>query len=46
MLALIEYNLPTLIAALVIGIATGWWTFGAARTANSSDKANEELDPR
>lgn len=27
MMALIQYNMITLIVALLIGIATGWWVF-------------------
>lgn len=27
MTALALYNLPILLVALVIGLATGWWTF-------------------
>ena len=27
MLTLAEFNLPLLAAALLIGIATGWWLF-------------------
>ena len=27
MLALAQYNLPALVSALLIGVATGWWMF-------------------
>jgi uncharacterized membrane protein YciS (DUF1049 family) len=27
MLALAQYHLPTLVSALLIGVATGWWIF-------------------
>ena len=27
MLTLLQFNLPVLAAALLIGVATGWWAF-------------------
>ena len=33
MLALIQFNLVSLAAALLIGIATGWWLFANRRPA-------------
>ena len=41
MMALIEYNLVTLIVALLIGIATGWWVF---RGRGVSTPGREERD--
>ena len=31
MMALIQYNLPTLIVALLIGVVTAWWAFPRRR---------------
>ena len=42
MLALIQYNLATLAAALLIGIATGWWAFRGRRAAISTDQEKAE----
>ena len=43
MMALIQFNLVTLAAALAIGLATGWWIF--ARRA-APDRSNaEDIDP-
>jgi len=39
MMALIQFNLVTLAAALAIGLATGWWMF-ARRPAR--DRSNAE----
>ncbi len=41
MIALIQFNIVTLAAALLIGVATGWWVFArrpaAGRKAEDSD---------
>lgn len=41
MMALIQYNLVTLIVALLIGIATGWWVF---RRTDAGAPARKEED--
>ena len=42
MIALIQFNIVTLAAALLIGVATGWWVF--ARRPTPGRKA-EDSDP-
>jgi len=42
MMALIQFNLATLVAALAIGLVTGWWIF-ARRAAPTRTK--EDSDP-
>jgi hypothetical protein len=42
MLILVQYNLVTLVAALLIGIVTGWWAFGRRK----ADQRNQrDSDP-
>ena len=45
MIALIQSNLVTLLAALLIGIVTGWWAFGGrgAEAASETDKPEDEI---
>ena len=42
MLALIQHDLVTLLAALLIGVATGWWAFGRNRSSPPADHEAEE----
>ena len=42
MLALIQYYLVTLIAALLIGIATGWWIYRRP-SSGASHRPNEDM---
>ena len=35
MLALIQFNLVSLLVALLIGVATGWWMFANRRGASA-----------
>lgn len=42
MMALIQYNLPTLLVALLIGIATGWWAFGCSDAGAPARKEEDE----
>lgn len=35
MLELAKHHLPTLVSALLIGVATGWWMFSHRRRAPS-----------
>ncbi|HET9429316.1 MAG TPA: hypothetical protein VFO69_13245 [Allosphingosinicella sp.] len=41
MMALIQYNMVTLIVALLIGIATGWWVF-RRRDVRAPDQEQED----
>ena len=45
MMALIQHNLPTLFAALLIGLATAWWTI-PRHDGQSSDPRNEDSTER
>ena len=46
MLTLAQFNLPTLIAALLIGVATGWWMFrGRRRRGTGPDQRSEDSTP-
>jgi len=36
MLVLAQYHLPTLVSALLIGVATGWWMFRHRRRASGN----------
>ncbi len=40
MLTLAQYHLPTLVSALLIGIATGWWMFRNRRARNDVNDRN------
>ena len=42
MIALIQYNLPTLIVALLIGILTGWWAFRRSDVGAPARKEEDE----
>ena len=42
MLALIQYDLVTLLVALLIGIATGWWVFGRKSGASAAENQTED----
>ena len=44
MLALIQFHMVTLLAALLIGVATGWWAFGHPRSAEVPDHEAEDID--
>ena len=41
MMALIQHNLPILVAALLIGLATAWWTIPRPVT-QSTDPRHED----
>ena len=43
MLALIQFNAITLLVALLIGVATGWWAFGR-RGSGSAETNNREAE--
>ena len=45
MMALIQHNLPILIAALLIGLATAWWTI-PRRDSRSIDQRHEDSTER
>ncbi len=35
MLALLQFNLPTLLTAMLIGLATGWWIIRRPGSSNT-----------
>lgn len=39
MLALAQFNLPMLVSALLIGVATGWWLRRGRRPAPTDHKS-------
>ncbi len=42
MLALIQHDFTTLVAALLIGVATGWWAFGRGNSGGQSQQDQVE----
>lgn len=42
MVELIRFNLPTLIVALLIGVATGWWMFRHRRRGGSETRKDSK----